>query len=218
LRIGFNKKNSIYLPNGYIIKDFLISNKKKYNLLIRKKYKISLKTIIIGHISRYHLMKNTELLIKVFDKIETKKKILLMIIGRDHKISNYLNIFKNRTNKKIIIIKEVIDLNRFISCFDIHISASSKIEGFSNVTAECMLMNVPCIATDVGEAKKILSKFGALVKPNNFLQLFNSINLMIKKKCSKNNAGKFQSRRHIIKNFDMKFFHKNLVKIYDKVK
>ena len=217
LRLGFNKKNSIYFPNGYIIEDFSIGDKKKYNFLIREKYKISLKTIIIGHISRYHEMKNTKFLIKAFNKIETKKKILLMIIGREHQISDYLKIFKNRRNKKILIIKEVLDLNRFISCFNFHVSASSKIEGFSNVTAECMLMNVPCIATNVGESKKILSKFGVLIKPNNFLQLFNSISLMIKK-FSKNNFNKLQSRQHIIKNFDMKIFNKNLLKIYDQAK
>ena len=48
----------MYLPNGFIVKDFLIKYKKKNNLFIRKKYKISSDTIIIGHVTEYPEMKN----------------------------------------------------------------------------------------------------------------------------------------------------------------
>ena len=212
VKLGFDKKKSIYLPNGFIIKDFLIKYKKKNNLSIRKKYKISSDTIIIGHVTRYHEMKNTELLVKAFDKIISNKKIILMIIGRNHKKSEYFKIFKNKKNKKIILIDEVNELNRFISCFNFHVSASSKIEGFSNVTAECMLMNVPCIATDVGDAKQILSNFGILIKPNNFNQLFNSIKIMIKKNNQNFNIKIFQPRKYIEKHYNMDNFNKNYIK------
>ena len=163
-------------------------------------------------------MKNTELLVKVFDKIISKKKIILMIIGRNHKKSEYFKIFKNKKNKKIILIDEVNEVNRFISCFNFHVSASSKIEGFSNVTAECMLMNVPCIATDVGDAKQILSNFGILIKSNNFEQLLNSIYIMIKKLRKNYNIKTYQPRKYIIKNFDIELFNKSLIKIYDQTK
>lgn len=213
--LGFKKKKSFYIPNGYSIKNFPIKIKKKFNIQIRKKYRIKKETKIIGHIGRYHEMKGTEILVKSFNELVEKKNVILMIIGRNHQISKYLNLCSFENKKKILVVGELLNPLKHICSFDFHVSSSLKIEGFSNVIAENMLMEVPCIATKVGESNKIISKYGRLVEPNNYIKLKEEIKLFLTyKKLKLSSFGK-NSRKHIIKNYDIKKFDKKLLKLYE---
>ena len=87
----------------------------------------------------------------------------------------------------------------------------SKAEGFPNVLAESMLSGVPCIATDVGDNKLIISEYGMTVKPNDYEDLANKISNFILNLSNKNQheSLKKECRKTIMKNYSLEKMIKN---------
>ena len=138
-----------------------------------------------------------------------------MIVGRHHKKYEYLKLCNSENKKKIFVIGELTNPLKYISSFDFHVSSSLKIEGFSNVIAENMLMEVPCIATKIGDSKRIISSYGVLAEPNNFIDLKTKIELFLSFNRSKLSLLGKKSRKHIIKNYSMHKFNKKIINLYE---
>jgi glycosyltransferase involved in cell wall biosynthesis len=57
------------------------------------------------------------------------------------------------------------DVARLLNGFDIFVSASAFGEGFSNAVAEAMATGLPVVATDIGDARRIVGDAGVVVPP-----------------------------------------------------
>jgi len=94
------------------------------------------------------------------------------------------------------------DSYRLINSLDLLVS-SSNAEGFSNVLAEALAMGIPCVATDVGDSKQIVSNFGLIVPPQDPPALALGISRALNDHSFQGPAYKVAARAHVVDNFSV---------------
>ncbi|GAB3063817.1 glycosyltransferase [Salinicoccus sesuvii] len=158
----------------------------------------------IGHLSRYHSIKNQQMLINAYREFSKGKDTNLVLAGRDLNEKN-LDISKI-DHKKITILGELTATSNFYNSIDLFV-LTSKSEGFPNVIGEAMSYGVPVITTNAGESFQIIGKTGykvsseqELVKILNELFL-NDANLIEKGLQAKNRIKEKYSIHKIINNY-----------------
>ena len=94
---------------------------------------------------------------------QKSKNFKILLIGKDltnknHKIVRLIDEYSLRKN--ILLLGERDQINELMCLIDCHVLSSSYGEAFPNVIAEAMACSTPCIATNVGDSKNIIGKFG----------------------------------------------------------
>lgn len=201
----YDKKKSIFIPNGY---DDTFYPSLKLRRKFRKKNKIQNNCFVVGLAARFHKEKNFNNLIKSY-KFFLKKndQVFLYLKGKNVIHKNYLlkSYLLDIPKKKYKLDRDSTNLINFMNGIDLFVLPSFS-ESFPNVLAEAMLCETPCVSTDVGCAKNILSKTGGIIVPNNdSYALFNAIQKTYeifknKKKWSK---VKKNSRRKIVTDYNI---------------
>ena len=201
---------SILKPNRY----------KK--LSFRKNLNVDKKTLIIGNIARYSPMKDHENLISSLSLIKKKNiNFLCILIGtnidkKNTKLIDHIKKLKLTKHIKLYGIQK--NVAQIMNGLDIYVQSSSYGEGFPNVVAEAMTHEIPCIATNVGDASHIVGNTGWIVPPKNSLKLALAIEnafLKINKKNWKTRCK--QSRVRIEKNFNIFKMINDYSEIWSKV-
>jgi len=161
IKKGYNQEKSSVIYNGF----------ERYASI--KKYKNPNNTFNIIYVARYHPQKNHKLLflsIKQF-KEDYNCDFKLHLVGKDLNKKNNnlleyleaLGIAKNITFYDLIHQSAVHDL---FSKSDITLLLSTYGESFPNVIAEAMLYGTFPIATNIGDTKSIINKFGDVISKN----------------------------------------------------
>tara|TARA_B100000989_G_scaffold268963_1_gene224026 strand:- start:11512 stop:12639 length:1128 start_codon:yes stop_codon:yes gene_type:complete len=163
-KIRYNKKKGFLIYNGYETDLFPINNRLKSK---------SHKRIIFGFIGRYNPQKNLNLYFKAISNFKKKYlgqyELYLFMYGKNIDYNNKILVKEiyNHNLSSIVKLKGFkVNITDAFKEIDFLGLSSSYGESFPNVLAEAMLSGIPCISTDVGEAKNIISKYGKIVKIN----------------------------------------------------
>lgn len=160
ITLGF-KNNFILIPNG-------IEKKKKFNFknILSSKQN----NFIITYVGRWHPQKDFKTL---FNSLKMLKytfrknnwKILMAGNGLDENNLELYNLIRvNNLQTKVKLLGQIKKVERLYAISDLNVLSSSYGEAFPNVILEAMSSGVPCVATNVGETKHIISNYGWCVK------------------------------------------------------
>lgn len=159
---GFDATKMIMLPNGYDL-DHFRQNRERDDQSVRPD---GLHVIAIG---RMDILKDYPVLVDAAKfAIDKEATLQFTIYGRgcpDHAPLN-MQIAELDIGANFRLHDEVSDVRIPLSTADIFVSSSIS-EGFPNVVAEAMAMQIPCVVTDAGDAAIIVGDTGQVVPVSN---------------------------------------------------
>ena len=177
VNLGYSKHNMCYIPNGVDICRFYPDSSLNYSF--RRRYNISSSLPLIGHVGRFHPSKDHP---NLFSSINICRKspipfhILLAGSGistTNAKLMKLLHSFELLNH--VTLLDSFDDIPLIMNAIDFLVS-SSFTEGFPNVVSEAMACGTPCIVTDVGDSRTIVSDTGWLCPPSSPSSLAKAIN------------------------------------------
>ncbi|WP_314914774.1 glycosyltransferase [Acinetobacter harbinensis] len=203
---GYCSSKFVLIQNGYDLKKFRPNKGKKYNFEFSY-----INKPIIAMVARFDVQKDHFNLINALSILKEKKiKFHLVLVGTGMTEENqvlskmieesFLDLFND-----ITLLGRYDDIPSLMNEIDLHV-LSSLGEAFPNVLAEAMACGVPCISTNVGDAKEIVSSHGWIVPAQNPEELSLAIETALEEFSS--DLPKWQNRKdscvlHIQENFEI---------------
>lgn len=211
---GYCAKKMHVISNGYDFDAFAGGPASD----VRGEFNIDKQTIVIGCLGRYHSDKGQDLFIQAVAKLPYKN-FKFMLVGRECTWENeklVACIAKHRLEKFFVLAGERNDVASCLSAFDIF-CMPSRTEGFPNSLAEAMLMELPCVAFDVGDANKLSGIGVELVPANDIDGLSKTLhNLASLTLAERKEIGSKASER-VNKNFSIKTIYSEYLNNYELV-
>lgn len=149
----------VYIPNGSYIEKKLYSKESPNS---------TASIFTLGHVGRYSTAKNHKLFIHAFSQFHSAyKDTYALMAGPGVALSNinFKENFASILNDSYELLgqidtrEELSDIYKRMDCLVL----SSITEGFPNVLIEAMSFGIPCISTDVGDAREIIADTGWIV-------------------------------------------------------
>lgn len=161
---GFKNGNSQVIANGVFLDKF------QPNPQLHE-------PIVIGFAGRYHTAKGYPYLFGTMGLLKDKN-IIFKVAGSGASLDNVevKALFEQYQldTQKVYLLDQISDMPAFYQSIDAFLMTSIT-EGFPNVLVEAMASGLPCISTDVGDAKYIVQDLGSIVPPRNAQALADAI-------------------------------------------
>ena len=157
--IGFKGRESYVLENGCDITDYCFRRDARES--IRRELGIQENQLIVGSVSRYATIKDVPTFIKAFAGIKKKNEnAVALMCGQGLSMQNESLISLCNENdliagEDILLLGFRDDIAKIMSAIDIYVLHSAG-EAFPNTLIQAMACERVCIATDVGDVRKIL--------------------------------------------------------------
>jgi glycosyltransferase involved in cell wall biosynthesis len=163
---GYRHDNVVVIDNGIDMQEFSFDAGGRRRT--RLDWQVSDATPVVGCVARLDPLKDHGTLLRAFAQVcRTRPEARLVCVGtitepygaQLRALAQYLQV-----DHAVRWIDRAANLTELYSGLDA-LCLSSASEGFPNVIAEAMACGVPCVATDVGEVRRILSASDFLVPP-----------------------------------------------------
>ena len=189
---GLNNSNAQVIANGVSL------NKFQPNPALHD-------PIVIGFAGRYHTAKGYPYLFETIAKLKDQP-IIFKISGQGANLDNpeikgYFEQYQLDENQ-VQLLDQISDMPAFYQSIDAFLMTSIT-EGFPNVLVEAMASGLPCISTDVGDAKYIVQELGWIVPPRDSDALANAILKYINLSADEKQQLKQAARQRVKKNFSI---------------
>ncbi len=158
--LGYDAARRLIIPNGFDLARWLPEPEKR--AAVRERFGLPPDAVVIGMVARFHPMKDHATLLRAATiHLQRHPNTRFVLAGRGVDPANPA--LTEWTDERIHLLGEQEDIAGLMQACDLLASSSAWGEAFPNVLGEAMACGVPCVATDVGDARRIIGDTGRVV-------------------------------------------------------
>lgn len=165
--IGYSAAHRRVIPNGFDTESFKPDSAARAR--VRAELAIPSNAVVVGHVARWHPVKDHGNLLRAAQLLlRSRENTLFVLVGEGVDASNRLlteQLHQLGIASKVRLCGRRSDIAAVNAAFDIA-AVSSRGEAFPNAIGEAMACGVPCVTTDVGDAREIVGSAGVVVPPS----------------------------------------------------
>ncbi len=162
---GWADKNSYVIPNGIDSERFKPSPRLRVE--IREHWSINPEHTVLGMLARPDPMKDHSGLISAFALLADTNLRLVLTCEYHDPMSTALRAHAATLGvaDQLVWAGHTTPPEQLLNMLDIYVQSSTYGEGFTNAIGEAMSIGLPIVATDVGDCRRIVGKYGKIVPP-----------------------------------------------------
>jgi glycosyltransferase involved in cell wall biosynthesis len=164
--LGYHPDRMTVVPNGFDTRRFRPDLGAREWLL--GALGLEREAVLIGLVARYDPMKDHGTFFRAASILASRdENVHFVLVGKGMTRGNpqLAGRLDTGLEDRVHFLGSREDMPRLTSALDIAVSCSAYGEGFSNTIGEAMACAVPCVVTDVGDARQIVGATGIVVAP-----------------------------------------------------
>ena len=201
---GFPAERMTVVPNGCDTGCFAFSAEDRTDW--RRRWKLPTNAVVIGRVGRVARQKGWDTFLEAASELsETQPSVVF--VGMASGSESELQALRRHGESlglgaRIRWVSGDRDVSGVYSALDIATSSSRYGEGTPNVLSEAMSCGTPCVTTDVGDSRRVVSDLGVIVPPDDARALAGGWQVMINRiRAGSTMTDRERIRDHIDRNF-----------------
>jgi glycosyltransferase involved in cell wall biosynthesis len=160
-RVGYKPRRWEIIPNGFDLARFRPDPAARQRL--RRELGLPSDTVVVAQVARVDPMKNQATFLKAAGMVLGKRRdVHVVLIGKDTR-TLASSVAEQGWTERVHLLGLRTDVDRLLPGADLFCLSSAFGEGFPNVLGEAMACGVPCVTTDVGDARLLVGETGIVV-------------------------------------------------------
>lgn len=216
--VGYDATKMVVISNGYDVSLLKASFEDRRSL--REQCGINENEVVVGSLGRFHADKDQENFVRATGTLAPRySQLRFLMVGRgldwdNTQLVDWID--STGCRGRFVLLGERKDVPQCLAAMDIF-CLHSRTEGFPNVLAEAMAMELPCVTTDVGDAAMLLTDTGVVVAKENSAALTQGVERLLALDQDARHALGVRAKARIAAKFSMARARERFEEVYRQV-
>jgi glycosyltransferase involved in cell wall biosynthesis len=216
--LGYAADRLRVIPNGFETDRFRPDLDSRAR--VRAELGVQEETFVIGMAARHDPQKDHPTLLRAFARARASAPMHLVLCGADVTADNpafAAPIAELGLGGEVSLLGPRDDVERVVAGWDAAALSSRYGEGFPNVLGEAMSAGIPCIATDVGDARELVGNTGIVVPAEDPAALCGAMVQLAHEGTDARAVRSAAARARIVREFSIEAIARRFEDLYDDV-